>query len=75
VILDLTMPSGDGDEVLKEIRRLSPRIPVLLMSGFDESEVLSRFRSKDVAGFIHKPFSFPVLREKVQEILAASRGL
>jgi CheY-like chemotaxis protein len=75
VILDLTMPSGDGDEVLKEIRRVSPRIPVLLMSGFDESEVLSRFRSKDIAGFIQKPFAFPVLREKLQEILAAPRGL
>ena len=75
VMLDLTMPSGDGDEVLKEIRRVSPRIPVLLMSGFDESEVLSRFQSKDIAGFIHKPFAFPVLREKLQEILAAPRGL
>jgi PAS domain S-box-containing protein len=72
VMLDLTMPSGDGDEVLREIRRVSPRIPVLLMSGFDESEVLARFGSKDIAGFIHKPFAFPVLREKLQEILASS---
>lgn len=75
VMLDLTIPSGDGDEVLKEIRRVAPRIPVLLMSGFDESDVLSRFHSKDIAGFIHKPFAFPVLREKLQEILAAPRGL
>jgi hypothetical protein len=45
------------------------------MSGFDESEVLARFGSKDIAGFIHKPFAFPVLREKLQEILAFSQGL
>ena len=75
VMLDLTMPHVDGDVVLHEIRRIDPDARVLLMSGFDEAEVLSRFDGLEVAGFLQKPFLLPALRQKLQQILGPSGEL
>jgi len=43
-----------------------------LMSGFNEQEATARFAGERLAGFIQKPFAFPALREKLQEILSGS---
>jgi CheY-like chemotaxis protein len=62
----------DGDEAFRLIRELRPSARVLLMSGFNEQEAIARFAGKGLAGFIQKPFAFPALREKLQEILSTS---
>ncbi|MEZ6040387.1 MAG: PAS domain S-box protein [Planctomycetaceae bacterium] len=56
VLLDLTMPKKDGTEVLREIRELSPKVPILVMSGFSEQDVLSRCTRLGATGFLQKPF-------------------
>jgi len=56
VLLDLTMPHMDGLEVLGELRRDHPAVPVLVMSGYSEQEVAKRFAGLGVNGFIQKPF-------------------
>jgi PAS domain S-box-containing protein len=68
VVLDLTMPHLDGEETFRAITELMPETRVLLMSGFNEQEAIARFTGKGLAGFLQKPFTFPALREKLQQI-------
>ena len=56
VVVDLTMPDIGGDEVLARIRRLRPRIPVVLMSGYTEEDFHTQFTGKERVAFLHKPF-------------------
>lgn len=70
VVLDLTMPHMDGEETFREIRRLRPATKVLLMSGFNEQDALSRFAGKGLAGFVQKPFNVTQLTTHVREVLA-----
>ena len=45
VVLDLTMPHLNGEEVLRELRRLHPGVRVILSSGFSEKQAThSAFR-------------------------------
>lgn len=56
VILDLTMPNMDGDEVFREIRKLDPDVPVLISSGYNENEILTRFADSPPDGFLKTLF-------------------
>ncbi|MBI3447511.1 MAG: response regulator [Acidobacteria bacterium] len=71
VILDLTMPEMDGEEVLKEIHRVSPEARVVLSSGYSETDVIKRFAGKGIAGFIQKPYRVESFLETLR---AAMRG-
>ena len=65
VLLDLTMPRMDGEETYRELRRLNAKVPVILMSGFSEKDMMDRFADRELAGFLQKPFE----REKLQAYL------
>jgi PAS domain S-box-containing protein len=69
VLMDLTMPQLDGVEAFCEIRKIRPDTKVLLMSGFNEHDAISRFTGQGLAGFIQKPFKIATLRDKLREIL------
>jgi PAS domain S-box-containing protein len=55
-LLDLTMPHVDGEEAFRELRRLRPALPVIIMSGYSEQEATARFQGQGVLGFVQKPF-------------------
>jgi PAS domain S-box-containing protein len=65
VLLDLTMPKMDGAETLVQLRRLKPKIPVILMSGYNEQEAVGKLGDHNMTEFIQKPFQ----REGLQEVL------
>lgn len=68
VLLDLTMPNGDGEEAFLEIRRIQPDVMVLVMSGFSPQQVLDRFKGKGLNGFIQKPFQAKDLMDALSKI-------
>jgi DNA-binding NtrC family response regulator len=70
VLLDLTMPQLHGDEALAEMRRYQPNLKAIVMSGYDEGEVMVRFGKEPVNAFLQKPFRLPQLRSKIQQLLA-----
>ena len=69
VLLDLTMPYMNGEEVVRELKIISPSVKVLLSSGFNQVEAIRRFTGKGLAGFLQKPYSAAVLAETVKRII------
>jgi two-component system response regulator (stage 0 sporulation protein F) len=65
--LDLVMPGMPGDQVLKELKFKCPRIPVVIVTAYPDSEILQRASEIGYIGLILKPFS----RAQLQEILEA----
>jgi PAS domain S-box-containing protein len=72
VVLDVTMPDLNGDQVLAELRRCRPDVPVLLCSGYSEDEMCHRFSAEDMATFLQKPYPFDVFRARLRELLDRS---
>ena len=68
VLLDLTMPHMDGTEAFAELRRIKPDIKVVLMSGFNEQDAISRFANQGLAAFVQKPFAPEELRRAFREL-------
>jgi two-component system, cell cycle sensor histidine kinase and response regulator CckA len=68
VLLDLTMPRMSGDETLRHIRKLAPQLPVILMSGYNESAV-PELATDDRVSFLQKPFTLAALRKQISRML------
>jgi two-component system, cell cycle sensor histidine kinase and response regulator CckA len=69
VILDLTMPLMGGEETFAQIHGLAPDLPVILTSGYDAAEAVSKFGNNALAGFIQKPATVEDLLETVKTAL------
>ena len=55
----------NGDDVLAEVKRLSPNIPVIVMSGAENANTARRCLDMGAADFICKPFDFNYLKTSV----------
>jgi CheY-like chemotaxis protein len=69
VILDLSMPVMNGEESLKRLKSIKPDVPVVLTSGFSETEATRRFQSTGPAIFLQKPYTAQHLAELVKAAL------
>ncbi len=74
VLLDLTMPRLNGEDVFRELYRIRADLPVILSSGYDEEHVTARFAGMRLAGFIRKPYRVNALVEKVARALENGRA-
>ena len=73
VLLDLMLPKIDGFGVCELIRQQS-QVPVLMLTALDGEEQQLRGFGLDIDDYVTKPFSMPVLLEKVRVILRRSGG-
>lgn len=78
IITDYQMPVCDGLEMIKKIRLIDHEIPIILVTGSDESKVLIQALRSNVTNFFLKPIDTQeVLNEvqKVSKVLAMNRYL
>ncbi len=63
VVTDMGMPVMDGYELFNELKKLNPRLPIIVSSGHGDAEVSSRLGTDNIAGLISKPYGTDQLRE------------
>ena len=69
VLLDLTMPGMDGEEVARKLLEMEPGACILLMSGYSEQSAMQGLAGAQVRGFLHKPFRPNELIRKVRSVI------
>jgi two-component system nitrogen regulation response regulator NtrX len=72
VLLDIAMPGRDGVEILAEIRRVWPGLPVVMMSGHGTIETAVRATQLGAFDFIEKPLSLEKLLLTLRHALERS---
>lgn len=71
VVLDYMMPVLDGPETVRTIRRISPGVPILYISGSDPKQVEKH--REGVQGVLAKPFSMEALLSQVRDVIDRSK--
>lgn len=66
-LVDIKMPEMGGRETVKEIRKLDPQLPVLLVTG--SPDLPDRELQDQAQGWIYKPFRLAQLRSIVRKLL------
>jgi two-component system cell cycle sensor histidine kinase/response regulator CckA len=72
ILLDLTMPHMDGEETLRELRRLDPRVRVVMSTGYTGHDIASRFDAQNPVGFVQKPYTLAELEAQLRAVLTRS---
>ena len=73
LILDMVMPGMGGGEVYDQIKRIDPKVKVLLSSGYSIDGQATEILNRGCEGFIQKPFNMEDLSKKIREVLNRPR--
>jgi CheY-like chemotaxis protein len=58
-----------GWDTLTALRRLAPKVPVILASGYSESQVMQGTHADQPDFFLHKPYEIKALIEAINRVL------
>ena len=73
VILDITMPGRSGLDVLRDLKALRPKLPVLILSMHSEAQYGRRILRAGASGFMNKESAPEELVKAVQKLLGGGR--
>jgi DNA-binding NarL/FixJ family response regulator len=73
VVLDITMPGRSGLEVLKEIKKSRPKLPVLVLSMHPEDQFAVRILKIGASGYMTKESAPNELVGAVRKVMAGGR--
>jgi DNA-binding NarL/FixJ family response regulator len=75
VLVDISLKSGHGIELIKRIRSLDPAIKMLVISGFQESLYAERALRAGALGYLNKQESNEKMIEAIRTVHAGERFL
>src|SRR5881394_2833985 len=73
VVLDITMPGRSGLEVLREIKKSKPKLPVLVLSMHPENQFAVRVLKRGASGYMTKESAPEELVGAIKKVLAGGR--
>jgi two-component system, NarL family, invasion response regulator UvrY len=73
VLLDINMPGRSGIDVLQDLKRLYPQLPVLVLTAFPEKDYAIRAFKLGASGYVSKQAASGELIAAVRKALAGGR--
>ena len=74
VLLDIGLPEMDGISACQAIRRESAdsALPIIMVTGSDDSETIDRARAAGATDFVFKPIEWPKFETLIRRFLAVA---
>jgi DNA-binding NtrC family response regulator len=69
VLLDVSLPNMSGTEVLAHIRELTADMPIIILSGLNETDVLAEMGKFQPFTFMKKPFRLDQLIVAIKDVI------
>ena len=69
VLLDYYMPHLDGTKTFEWLRKLNPKVKVIICSGAEVSRLQQIAKQHKVNGVIHKPFHLTEVVDLIEKVL------
>ncbi len=73
LLLDMKLPDGSGLDILKEVKREDPSIPVIMMTAYGEVETAVEAMKAGAYDFLLKPYALEKLRVTIANALETHR--
>lgn len=73
VILDISMPGRSGIDLLADLKRMRPKVPVLVLSTHPEDQYAKRVLKAQASGYLNKTSAPEELLRAIRKVLAGGR--
>lgn len=73
LLLDMTMPGISGIDLIRRIRNEKPELPILVLSMYNEGQVVSRALRAGAAGYVAKDSEPEVLIAAIRKVAGGGR--
>ena len=70
ILSDINMPGMDGLALLREIKKMRPELPVMMVTAYGDEERRRRASEYGASEFISKPDDFDFLTEQLRRLPA-----
>lgn len=67
-VIDMSLPDGQGNVLLRDLRRLHPLLPAVICSGYERARFEAGLAGEPSLQYLQKPFS----REQLEEALRSA---
>jgi CheY-like chemotaxis protein len=68
ILSDINMPGMDGLALLREIKKMRPDLPVMMVTAYGDEERRRRASEYGASEFISKPVDFDFLKEQLRRL-------
>ncbi|HJU17190.1 MAG TPA: response regulator [Stellaceae bacterium] len=68
ILSDINMPGMDGLALLREVKRMRPDLPVMMVTAYGDDERRRRAGEYGAAEFLTKPVDFDLLKRQLQQL-------
>ena len=68
IFLDLKLPEMDGAELFRHIRNIRPTVPVTIITGYPDSDIMARALEQGPFGVMNKPFDVSDITTVVEQL-------
>jgi two-component system NtrC family response regulator len=69
MLLDIRMPNKGGVAVIKEVKKLNPKLDIIVVSAWLTDEVVKEVMKLGVADYTDKPIDLKAIASKIENIL------
>ncbi|MCK4353317.1 response regulator [candidate division WOR-3 bacterium] len=69
VLLGLKLPKVDGADVLRRIKNIDKNIPVIIITGYPDSDIARTVLKQGVFAFVTKPFKINEFKQNIIKAL------
>lgn len=73
LVLDITMPGRSGLDILKDIRQLKPKLPILILSMHAEEQFATRMLKAGASGYLNKESAPEELVKAIRKVYAGGK--
>lgn len=71
VLMDLSLPELDGLDAVRELRAANAKMPIIIVSAYDDPETRARAHVAGANDYVTKPLDFDQLKQRMATLLAA----
>jgi len=75
ILMDIRMPKMSGVDAFKEIKKLSPNTPVILMTAYSVQDLIDEALAEGVVAVVHKPVAIDRIFEMIEDLRGKSSVL